>query len=164
MVRWKKVAQSSTLDQAGDWTRCRRDFAPQGFAPPPPPPPRSLVIWPSPGSLRSLGIWPPLKFRDFAPPFLHFRSSYFLYIIGVKNNGRKLGNFDTCTNYSRCSQRNTLISCRLCVRGSAKCIFIFCEFRWIANMKFKKNLLVLSLSLNYFCLKQTSWKFGNTDN
>ena len=45
-------------------------------------------------------------------PFLRFRSSNFLYIIGIKNNGGKIGNFDTCTNYSRCSQRNTLISCR----------------------------------------------------
>ena len=38
-------------------------------------------------------------------------------------------------------------------------IFIFCEFPLIANKNFFKNLLVLSSSLNYFCLKQTSWKF-----
>ena len=43
-------------------------------------------------------------------------------------------------------------------------IFIFCEFRRITDNILKKNLLVLSLSLNYFCLKQTSWKFANTDN
>ena len=43
-------------------------------------------------------------------------------------------------------------------------IFIFCEFRLIANKNFFKNLLVLSSSLNYLCLKQTSWKFANTDN
>ena len=30
-------------------------------------------------------------------------------------------------------------------------------------MNLKKNLLVLSSSLNNFCLKQTSWKFANTD-
>ena len=126
-------------------------FRPPGICPPPPPPeiPSDLAL---PG-VRSLGIWPPLKFRDFAPPFLHFRSSYFLYIIGVKNNGRKLGNFDTCTNYSRCSQRNTLISCRLCVRGSAKCIFIFCEFRWIANMKFKKKSFSSFVEFELFLLK-----------
>ena len=52
-------------------------------------------IWPPRGEIpsdlalpgpRSLGILPPLKFRDFAPPLplLHFQSSYmyFLYIIG----------------------------------------------------------------------------------
>ena len=43
-------------------------------------------------------------------------------------------------------------------------IFIFYEFPLIANKNFFKNLLVLSSSLNYFCLKQTSWKFANTDN
>ena len=70
------------------------------------PPPRGEI--PSdlalPGA-RSLGITPPLKFRDFAPPPpLRFRSSYFLYIIGVKSNGEKIGHFDTCANYSWCSQ------------------------------------------------------------
>ena len=87
--------------------RCRRDFAPQGFGP---PGARSLVIWPSPvrdpwGSRPPLGISPPPKVLGFRPPpFLRFRSSYFLYIIGVKNNGEKISHFDTCTNYSRCSQ------------------------------------------------------------
>ena len=108
--------------------RCRRDFAPPPGICPPGEIPSDLTL---PGA-RSLWISPPfrdlapLKFRDFAsPPFLRFRSSYFLYIIGVKNNGRKIGHFDTCTNYSRCSQRNTLISCILCVRGSAKRYFHF---------------------------------------
>ena len=96
---------------------------PQGFVPPPPgicsPPP-----WEIPSNLARppIVISLPPKFRDFAPPpphspfskffprppppppTLRFRSSYFLYIIGVKNNGEKIGHFDTCTNYSRCSQ------------------------------------------------------------
>ena len=113
----------------------------KGFRAPPPPPHRSgppgarcLVIWPSPGrepkgSRPLLGISPP-------PPPLHFRTSYFLYIIGVKNNGEKIGHFDTCTNYSRCSQCNTLISCRRCVPVRLSVIFIFCELRRIANKNF----------------------------
>ena len=104
---------------------------------------------------KSLGISPPftdlappLKFRDFTPPpILHFRSSFFLYIIGVKNNGEKIGHFDTCTNYLWCSQWNTLISCKWYVCGTAKRYFYFCEFRRIANMNFFKNVLVLSSRL-----------------
>ena len=107
---------------------------PQGFAS---PRARSLGISPP------LGIVPPLKFRDFAsPPPPRFRSSYFLYIIGVKNNGKKIGHFDTCTNYSRCSQWNSIITCKRCVHGSARRYFHFCE-----------NLLVFSSSLNYYLLK-----------
>ena len=147
----------------------------QGFRPPrdfpPPPRTRSLVIWPSPGrdpqgSHPPLGGSPPPKVWGFRPPppLLRFRSSYFLYIIGVKNNGEMIGHFDTCTNYSRCSQKSHIqvVNGACAVRLSV--IFIFCEFRRIANKNFLKNLLVLSSSLNYFCLKQTSWKFANTNN
>ena len=78
------------------WCRCRRDLPPPGICPTPLGEiPSDLAL---PGG-RSLGISPP--FRDLAPPpFLRFRSSYFLYIIGVKSNGEKIGHFDTCTNYS----------------------------------------------------------------
>ena len=46
------------------------------------------------------------------------------------------------------------ISCKRSVHGSAK--RYFCEFRQIANNNFFLNFLVLSSSLNYFCLKQTN--------
>ena len=90
---------------------------------------------------RDLAPPPPLSLGNSPPPpSLRFRNSYFLYFIGVKNNGEKIGHFETknnsvCENDISTKKRtlfapsdgllNTLISCRRCVRGLAKRYFHF---------------------------------------
>ena len=121
--------------------------SPRGSAHPPPPRGEIASDLALPGArslgISSLGISPP-----FGDLFLRFRSSYFLYINCVKNNGEKIGHFDTCTNYSRWNQCNTLISCKRCVRGSAKRYFArSCKTIFTYTMT-RKSIPTLKLSDN----------------
>ena len=125
---------------------------PRDLPPPPGEIPSDLAL---PGA-RSLGISP--------PPFSVFEVLISYILLGSKTTAERSA-ISIHAPIIRDVVKEThleVVDCACVVRLSV--IFIFCEFRRIANKNFLKKSLVLSLSLNYFCLKQTSWKFGNTDN
>ena len=109
---------------------------------------------------------PPLKFREFAPPP---PPSVFEVLISYTLLGSKTTAKRSAISIHAPIIRDVVNETHLeVVEGACavwlSVIFIFCELRWIANKNLLKNLSVLSSSLNYSCLKQTSWKFANTDN
>ena len=52
--------------------------------------------------------------------------------------------------------------CSRAIRNFLVCVSLL-GLRKNSKQEFFKTVLVLPSSLNYFCLKQTSWKFANTE-